>query len=369
MSEHNGDFIQFCIRGLQHMYLPQAHAFSASYRDVNGSMHNIRHPGLEYKYSMNTFMGLHKAAAAGYDLPFDIEADFNMLAQNVTAGYVTAEDVAATVWAAGAMGLKTPPAALAALRAVVSDESLLNSATAQTMAWLVFATLAAGDAYLRDGHRLVQRLCERYLHDRSHLVRHTPAGLRSDWASFAASCYTAYVLLCFGNACNDEQIRARGVRIARKLVSLQGAQGQWAWFYYVPDGVVADYYQVYSVHQEAMAPLFLLAAIDQGYDEFRAPLTRGFDWILGRNEFTQSMVSTEHSLVWRSAVRNGPMEKGIRFARGLAAKYAGYRSQPIPGEALHLNRECRSYELGWALWAFAGRDDFDLLLKHVAFRK
>ncbi len=367
MNAKINKFIILCIKGLEKMHFPNENVFSASFCNINNRMQNLRNPSMEYKYSMNTFMGLYKAQLAGYEVPFDIQSDFHKLSKNVKEPYVQAEDVAATVWTAGSIGMQIPAPALSELESIMQDDAFLKSATSQTMSWLIFALLAAHGDYIKYAHKLVQYMSARYMDKETHLVRHKPSGFRSDWSSFAASCYTAYVFLYYAKICSNERVHNLGIKIARKLVELQGAQGQWPWYYYVPGGVVADYYQVYSVHQEAMAPLFLLEAIDQGYDEFRKPLIKGFKWILGENELGQSMVSTEHSLIWRSVVRNSQMEKCVRFARGLASKFFGYKSKPVSNDSLYINRECRSYELGWALWAFAGRTDFDELLNHQIF--
>jgi hypothetical protein len=136
----------------------------------------------------------------------------------------------------------------------------------------------------------------------------------------------------------------------------------------VPAGVVSDYYQVYSVHQEAMAPFFLLEAIDQGYDKFLEPLMNGFRWILGENEIGRKMVASEKSVIWRSLKRKDYMEKGSRFLRGLGTELLKYKSAPLEPNKLLVNYECRSYELGWALWAFAGRHDFNGLLNNQVFK-
>jgi hypothetical protein len=368
MQSNQNAFIIYCINGLSKMYLPETGTFSASYREINGSMHNVRDPRLEYKYSMNTFMGLHKSRLAGYDVPFDIESDYVRLAKNLAAPYITPEEIAATVWAGGALNIEIPGQALSALKAVLNNQPLLQSATAQTLAWLIFACIEAGNDFLQHADFLVKKTSQEYFDTSSCLVRHTPKGYRSNWSSFAASCYIAYAFLVYGRICSDLKIRNYGLQIVEKLVQLQGSQGQWAWYYHVPTGVVSDYYQVYSVHQEAMAPFFLLEAIDQGHDEFLEPLMKGFRWILGENEIGQKMVASEKSVIWRSLKRKDYMERGARFLRGLGSEFLQYKSIPLGTDKLLVNYECRSYELGWALWAFAGRHDFNGLLNNQAFK-
>jgi hypothetical protein len=177
----------------------------------------------------------------------------------------------------------------------------------------------------------------------------------------------AYALLRLGRAADNAWATSCGLRIVRALVRLQGPQGQWGWFYHVPSGGVADYYPVYSVHQHAMAPFFLLEAIDQGYSEFRQPLLKGFHWVLGQNELQQSMINVSKRVIWRSAIRISDSSMLGRITRGVKVLTGARRHEVENRSKLTVNLECRSYELGWALWAFGGRRDFDEILNHASF--
>ena len=360
-------FERFCIRGLERMYLRKENVFSASYRMKDGQMTNVRNPDSEYMYSMNTLMGLHKAKLAGCEVFVDIESVYSALAAGLDCRNPSTESVAATVWAGNSIGCQIPPAAKTLFEGLVSSASRSDELSAQAVAWAITACVSGGTNYHEVAADLAQYSRERYVNHAGVLVRHTVSGVRKNWASFAASCYMAYAFLLVGEALKDETMRKTGLEIARTLVGLQGPQGQWAWFYHVPTGRVADYYPIYSVHQHAMAPFFLIEAIDQGYSEFRKPLERGFRWILGYNELNQSMINHHYGVIWRSLVRRGPFPKVFRSIRSIGVRYAGLASTVERPDVLYINTECRSYELGWALWAFAGRRDFDELLNHSSF--
>jgi hypothetical protein len=359
-------FVKLCLSGLRNMYIGSEHVFSASLREVGSEMVNVRNAEQEYKYSMNTLMGLHRAQMNGTEVFVDVERDYVQLAPSVVKWHGSPENVAATTWTAACIGAKIPSAAKACFLKTFNDPPSLRGVTAQALAWAIAACveMKAG----RHGQALAHVAARWYVHPRTSLVRHSPASLRRDWASFAASCYMAYAFLRLGATEDDNWATDIGLRVSRALVSLQGPQGQWGWFYNVPRGSVADYYPVYSVHQHSMAPLFLLTAIDMGYGEFKEPLVRGFEWILGKNELARSMVDSSRHLVWRSVVRR----RGAGVLTGLVrGVHLACRPRPAEiGEALELavNRECRSYELGWGLWAFAGRADFGTVLNHQSLR-
>lgn len=79
------------------------------------------------------------------------------------------------------------------------------------------------------------------------------------------------------------------------------------------------------------------------------------------------MVDARHRLIWRSVERSSPFQRTTRVLSTLlpAGRRSTIASQPA---RMRLNAECRSYELGWGLWAFAGREDFSDILDDKAFR-
>ena len=360
-------FVTYCLQGLNGMYLRSQGVFVASRRLIDGRLVNVRDRDSEFKFTMNALMGLHRARAAGSEVFLDIESIFHRLAEKVSEQAGSPENIAATVWAGSSIGTEVPKEALTLFEAVVDRAACRPFLSGQGLAWTIAASIYIGEGYIDKALELAKCAVERYIHPCSSLVRHTPSGLRRDWASFAASCYMAYAFLLLGRKTANEEAKQVGLKIARALAGLQGPQGQWAWFYHVPSGRVADYYPVYSVHQHAMAPFFLLEAFDQGYYEFKEPLLRGFRWVFGENELRLGMVDNTHHVIWRSVTRREHFAKLGRLARAIGVTYAGLSSGIEVHDMLCINKECRSYELGWALWAFAGRRGFDEMLNNPVF--
>ncbi len=360
-------FIRYCLSGLEAMYIPSERIFSASSRMVGEKMVNIRDYNQEYKYTMNSLMGLLRLRTNGTPVFLDIESDYQRLARRVKSQARFPENIAATIWTGMCLGTEVPAQASSLFQAIIESASGSGRLTAQGLAWSIAALLEGVEEHWDKAREMILLAKKLYVHPESGLVRHLPTGLRRDWAAFAASCYMAYAFLLFGRKTGSEEAKETGLRIIKALVRLQGPQGQWAWFYHVPSGRVVDYYPVYSVHQHAMAPFFLLEAIDQGYSEFREPLVKGFRWILGDNELGQHMVERTHHVIWRSIKRQGNFEKLTRVARAAGVRYTGLKSTVEIRNALRINHECRSYELGWALWAFSGRHDFDEILNDPCF--
>jgi hypothetical protein len=367
MVSHTTLFCTFCLQGLERMYCPKTQLFSSSYRLAGGGMKNLYEPGAQAKYTLNCLMGLHRAEKAGYALFCEVPRAYASVVESAEEHMGDAENMAAALWAADAIGVEPLSGHVDWVQSFVESASR-PALTAQALAWLILASAGSTSATRRQLPALIDLALQRYVHPRTFLVRHVPDGLRSSMASFAASCYTAYALLSVAARNGDRRAHRVGLEIARRLVRLQGPRGQWAWFYHVPRGMVLDYYPVYAVHQHSMAPLFLLAGLDAGERDFREPLKKGFAWILGSNEVGQGMVDKERGVIWRSVERSGAFG---RVARGLSAVWParGPARTAARPRNLRLNTECRSYELGWGLWAFAGREDFDEILDDPSFSR
>jgi hypothetical protein len=82
----------------------------------------------------------------------------------------------------------------------------------------------------------------------------------------------------------------------RKLIKLQGPQGEWPWFFDAEQGRVLDFYEVYSVHQYGMAPAFLECAEHHDVQEARDALIKGFKWVLGDNQLQRPTLVSELQL-------------------------------------------------------------------------
>ena len=64
---------------------------------------------------------------------------------------------------------------------------------------------------------------------------------------------------------------------------------------------MVERYEIYSVHQDAMAPMGLFELTEAtGDPRYRDAATRGLAWIHGANELGLDMVDRENQLVLRS---------------------------------------------------------------------
>ena len=174
--------------------------------------------------------------------------------------------------------------------------------------------------------------------------------VRGRIGSFADQVYPTIAFARLSQALRDEKARETALRTANKMCELQGAMGEWFWHYDSVSGTIVSRYPVYSVHQHAMGPMMLFAASEASGADFSAAIARSLRWVDGNNELGLDMVDSSLSLIWRCV----HLDKSAAM-RDSFLRTAQIRKAPANPSDLKVRYECRPYELGWLLYAFAGR--------------
>ena len=141
------------------------------------------------------------------------------------------------------------------------------------------------------------------------------------------------------------------------MLAVQGPRGEWPWLIGVARGRPVEHYPLYAVHQDSMAMLFLLPALDGGLDEAHEAMARSFAWALGGNELGISMYANEPFAAYRSIYRSDPLVRASRYVRAVSHLALRRESRIADGTRLRVNRECRSYHLGWLLYVWSRRPE------------
>lgn len=155
-----------------------------------------------------------------------------------------------------------------------------------------------------------------------------------------------------------ERMLAAAEQCAAVIVARQGDHGQWWWHYDRRDGSVVEGYPVYSVHQHGMAPMALTDLRRAGGTDFGDQVLKGLRWVETHPEVVADLVDERLGAVWRKV---GRREKA-KVVRGLAAATTALRPGLTPPGLDRLappsviDYECRPYELGWLLYAWASRE-------------
>jgi hypothetical protein len=115
---------------------------------------------------------------------------------------------------------------------------------------------------------------------------------------------------------------------------------------------------VYTVHQDAMAPMGLLQLAEAtGERSHLDAAGRGLAWIYGSNALGRPMLDAGEQILCRSIRRRRPWSRVYLYGNTATATMTGAGRALGGARTVELNRTDRPYHLGWVLEAWCGRED------------
>ncbi|MGA7591049.1 MAG: hypothetical protein WBW02_11095 [Candidatus Sulfotelmatobacter sp.] len=353
--------VALATRGLVPMFNEQKQLFCYSLKKTDRGM---AQEGLSPRYTMMTLMGLHRLGEAGGESPIEIEVVLQGLLQNLD----WVSDI-------GDLGVLLWMCALVAPGHLTEIESRIELDTALTrypsakqgvtmeLAWFLTGlsnwALTCPDKLPRLKNLTFDTfaMLKKNRGEQGFFGHLARAGSISGMArgrigSFADQVYPVYAMTRFSQAYREESALQMALQCGRGLCEAQGQLGQWWWHYDSLTGRVLEGYPVFSVHQHAMGPMTLFALGEAAQCDFSPWIYRGLKWINSDNELGFNMEDDSAQVIWRCQYRPTSQIKTYLKAafhrRGAGAPYEAKKN-------LKVLFECRPYELGWLLYAFAAR--------------
>lgn len=350
---------EMALSGLPQMLDPDRHLFCATLRQTD---HGLMREGISYRYSAIVLMGLHRLEQSGMISPVSITSVFNELLSDMS-WIDNIGDLGLFLWLCTMVAPELVPKVVKDLQVEQAFERFRDSRHVPTMelAWFLTALSCAtlsGQGLMGSNREHAFKAYELLVQNQgqhgifSHLggKRSFAQTFRSRIASFADQVYPIYSLTKFYEAFGHAEALKQAEACAFAICSAQGTFGQWWWHYDARTGRVVQGYPVFSVHQHGMAPMALFALGDASRSNFDAWIYKGLRWIDSGNELAFDMEDVSANVIWRSMYRS-PMKRYLKTALGIF----GRRHSPESADGLTVRFECRPYELGWLLYAFADR--------------
>jgi hypothetical protein len=352
-----------CVHLLSEMFDEERSLFSYSTDIVGGRLVNdFDHP-LHMRYTINTWLGLVKLSEH-HQFDWDVPAGVDrFLARNLD-DVTNPGDQGLLLYLLARAGHDRLPELYKRFVTddLISDERL-NPLPVQELCWILIGLTASATSGIADAedkaHRVFSRLDEQYVDHRSQFIRHSLQPVRRDFVSFGAMVYYLKSWAEYASAFDNERARRIVSEAVPRVIDRQLADGGWPWFYHVPSGRVMDVYEVYGVHQDAMAMLFLFPARAFGVDGIDQATRRSVQWLYGSNDLGRSMINDDPFLIHRSIRRKSGAGRGARLVRGVVRGPLGLSARPVEAAKLEVNPECRSYHIGWLVYAWADQPDPD----------
>ncbi len=309
--------------------------------------------GRSLRYTLMVALGFERAARAGYPLPRSASELVDLVM--ASAAELTPGDRGLALWALARLGDARAPE-LARELAAVPDE-VLRPLEGMEIAWLVIGAAAA-----LDGGFAAPSLLERYVAvlrsrkaTKGPLFGHLGGGRRAVLPNFATQIYSVLALADTARVTNDTTALDDARRLADLLVELRRDDAGWPWLFHAERSCVVEPYQVYSVHQDAMAPMaFFSLAEATGDDRYARAGAEGLPWCYGQNELGFPFYDVSGRFAHRAIRRSGWADRAALWTN-TAAALAGTTRRAELGKPM-LNSTCRPYHLGWILEAWAGRE-------------
>ena len=235
-----------------------------------------------------------------------------------------------------------------------------SSLNMQDLAWATWGACAAAEQGLTDGERAARSafalIRGPYIDPRSGLPRHSTRHYRRDIISFGSLTYFLRATFEYGSTFDDPDATAIFRKGVGHAIGLQGPLGEWPWIIGVRTGSPVDVYPVFSVHQDSMAMLFLLPARDATDLPTASAIEQSLAWGYGNNELGAQFYLWSPFRAYRAIERAEGFGRARRYSRSLVHRVTGHTGT-FGGASVRINSECRSYHLGWILFAWAGRPE------------
>ena len=316
--------------------------------------------GRSLRYTLMVLLGLLRASSQGVNTGIDPEPVRDLLWRELDSPELHPGDFGLYLWAAARLGSGDGPLLADRLRQALDRDGGFAGREGMELGWIVtgLAHQAAADArHSADLRTALDWLLGPGRDAGSGLFRQRGHGPRARFPNFATQIYAVLALATVGRLGLDERALPAARATADRLLELQLADGGWPWIYDVRSGRVVERYEVYAVHQDAMAPMALLELFEATGDErYRAAVARGLPWVSGHNELGADMVDREAGLVYRSIRRTSPWDRGLLIANTLSSA-ALRRPAATGGRRLEINATDRPYHFGWVLEAWSGREN------------
>jgi hypothetical protein len=174
---------------------------------------------------------------------------------------------------------------------------------------------------------------------------------------FADQVYPIIALSNYGLLNNHRQSIDFAAQATEKICQYQGELGQWWWHYDITHKRICEQYPVFSVHQDGMAPMAVMASDKASKQDHSDKINLGLRWNFGFNELKENILIPEEGIIWRDIERNEPakLTRKIRSICSVAGLSGLHRLTGKCVNSFRINRECRPYHLGWILYAWADR--------------
>jgi len=355
--------IQASFSLLQKMYDPNRALFSykTDWRDGKYTS-DFSYPH-SLRYTINVLAGLQRAQEHRH-LHWDVDGHLNRFLRLHGQRISNAGDMGLLLYVAAHGRSQHQHPIFAEVQDLVRQPKRLRRLNLQEVSWLLsglteYAATSQKPEAVKVAEDLFRFIDKDFLNKDTMLPFHELSFWRKPFTPFGGIVYFLKALAEYSAAFNNKYAEVIFKEGVSKMLQFQGPTGEWPWFYNVFDSKVVDWYPVYSVHQDSMAMLFLLPALDLRVSGASRAIEKSYRWLFGNNQLGEPMmVTSPEFFVYRCIHRRGALERPKRFGQSVLLALARMSAGLAHNRKLEIIKHGRSYHPGWILYAWSPRKDF-----------
>ncbi len=189
--------------------------------------------------------------------------------------------------------------------------------------------------------------------EKSNLFYHRGKGFRRRFPNFATQVYSLFSISKYLNEFmegNNASYALKLEKCAQKLIKLQMSDGGWPWLYDVKRGSVVEPFEIYSVHQDSMAPMALLELARLVDSDYTDVIDLSLGWF-NQNHFGVEMIDENDNVIYRSLRRPKKIYDKLYLPYKTLHSYFSEIHSDL--KSFEVYKQCFSYHLGWILYCWS----------------
>ncbi len=347
--------LNISLKAIEEMFIDESKSFHSKRKQVRNKVVNR---GEFQRYNLIALLGLYKASVHGMKTRIDIDSVIDNQIKYVQK-YKSIGDIGLLLWL---VSLADPEKLVQILPKINFNTVLDDFADAKRqktteLSWFLTGLLSATifnknfSAVIKDlPHQVYQMIRNNYggngifAYSGKSKFRFLS---RNHIGTFSDQVYSIYAFTMYAKVFHNKEALMIAMECADKLTGKQGEYGQWWWHYDSTTGKVISKYPVYSVQQDALAPMAFLAvqrATGKNYTDY---INKGINWLFSNNELRAKIVNENKKIIYRSISVNN-------FTRYFNILVSSIFRFNFPKKVkLKISKKAYLYHYGWLLFVFS----------------